>query len=236
MHTGELLGSGRTADVFAIDDRWVLRQYRDGGDAAPEAAVMSYLADHGYPVPRLRRPTAHGDTAVARTRLEMQRLTGPSMVTALEQGAITPEAAGAMLADLLRRLHAIPARLSADPADRLLHLDLHPENVMLMPDGPMVIDWSTADEGRPGLDWAMSALILAEVAVAPVAVAEGARIGLTSLLRHADPGVRLGDAGSGHLARARTRRAADPHLTESEVRLLGDAVALVHEVEAGIRR
>lgn len=61
MHTGELLGSGRTADVFAIDDRWVLRQYRDGGDAAPEAAVMSYLADHGYLVP------ASGG----------QRLTGP---------------------------------------------------------------------------------------------------------------------------------------------------------------
>ncbi|WP_443062658.1 hypothetical protein [Streptomyces sp. NBC_00390] len=105
-----------------------------------------------------------------------------------------------------------------------------------MPDGPVVIDWSTADEGRPGLDWAMSALILAEVAIAPVPVAEGARIGLTSLLRHADPEVHLGDAGSGHLARARTRRAADPNLTESEVRLLGDAVALVHEVEAGIRR
>jgi hypothetical protein len=157
------------------------------------------------------------------------------MLQALQQGLITPEPAGAMLAALLRRLHSIPARVSADPADRLLHLDLHPENVMLTPDGPVVIDWYTAEEGHPGLDWAMSALILAEVAIAPDPMAEGARAGLASLLRHKDPGIHLGDTGSGHLARARARRAADPNLTESEVRVLDDAVATVLDVEDSIR-
>ncbi|MFC8665998.1 phosphotransferase [Streptomyces sp. NPDC057199] len=82
---GRLLGSGRTADVYALDghdghddhdgqggldDRdglgdglgggaWVLRRYRDGyGDAQAEAAVMEYVRGHGYPVPRVRAADA----------------------------------------------------------------------------------------------------------------------------------------------------------------------------------
>jgi streptomycin 6-kinase len=54
---------------------------------------------------------------------------------------------------------------SADPADRILHLDLHPDNVMLERRGPVLIDWRNATEGPPEFDVAMSALILAEVAV-----------------------------------------------------------------------
>lgn len=54
----------------------------------------------------------------------MQRLYGPTMLEALRQGATTAEDAGATLAGLVRRLHAIPARVSDDPAHRDLHLDL----------------------------------------------------------------------------------------------------------------
>ncbi|MFC7592742.1 phosphotransferase [Nonomuraea antimicrobica] len=79
----------------------------------------------------------------------MRRLPGPTMVRALVDGEIAPEEAGEVLARLLRRLHTIPARESGDPRDRILHLDLHPDNVMLTPDGPMVIDWSNAGRGRP---------------------------------------------------------------------------------------
>ncbi|MFI0517473.1 phosphotransferase [Streptomyces sp. WSLK1-5] len=66
---------------------------------------------------------------------------------------------------LLHRLHSVPARVSADPANRILHLDLHPDNVMLTSGTPVVIDWRNTEEGPPGLDWGMSALILAQVAV-----------------------------------------------------------------------
>ncbi|GGL92713.1 hypothetical protein GCM10010129_40570 [Streptomyces fumigatiscleroticus] len=69
------------------------------------------------------------------------------------QGSPTTEEAGATLADLLRRPHRIPARVSAEPADRVLHLDLHPDNVMLTPGGAVVIDWGNTQEGPPGLDW-----------------------------------------------------------------------------------
>ena len=124
-----LFGRGRSADVFAIDDHWVLRRYRDGGDATAEAAVMPYLREHGYPVPRVRDPAS-----LPRTDLMIQRLRG-----------------------------------------------------VLTPDGAMVIDWRNAQEGPPGLDWGMSALILAQVAVDTAAEAEVARAVLNSLLSHLDP-------------------------------------------------
>lgn len=56
MRIGQLLGTGRSADVYAIDEAWVLRRYRDSSDATPELAVMSYLSACGYPVPASARP------------------------------------------------------------------------------------------------------------------------------------------------------------------------------------
>ncbi|WP_137988975.1 phosphotransferase [Streptomyces vilmorinianum] len=206
MDTGVLIGTGRTADVFALDDEWVLRRYRDGGDVAREAATMTHLASHGYPVPRVR--SASGPDLV------MRRLAGPSLLDALLAGTVTPETAAALLADLLHRLHTLP------PAPPLLHLDLHPGNVMLTPEGPVVIDWRTSERGDPALDWAMSSLILAEVAVSPAPYAEGARAGLTALLSHASPGPLP-------LPEAHRRRSADPHLDATELARLDAAVALV---------
>ncbi|NEE60918.1 aminoglycoside phosphotransferase family protein, partial [Streptomyces sp. SID8455] len=56
MHTGQLLGSGRTADVYELDGSWVLRRYRDRSDTTEELAVMSYVGAFGYPVPRIGPP------------------------------------------------------------------------------------------------------------------------------------------------------------------------------------
>ncbi|MFF4543328.1 phosphotransferase [Streptomyces sp. NPDC001435] len=213
--TGRLLGSGRSADVYEIDEAWVLRRDREGwGDAAAEGAVMTYVRDHGYPVPRVR-PSG------SRTDLVLERLSGPTMLEALLAGSIGPGEGGAMLAGLLRQLHAVPARDSADPDARVLHLDLHPDNVILTPDGPRVIDWTNAEDGRPGLDWGMSAVILAQVAVGAEPIADPARAMLTALL--ADPSA-LTESG---LTEARTRRAANPTMSRREVELLGAAEDLV---------
>ena len=48
---------------------------------------------------------------------------------------------------------------------QIVHLDLHPENVMLTGRGPVVIDWCNATDGPADLDTALSAVILAQVAV-----------------------------------------------------------------------
>lgn len=215
LPTGRLLGSGRTADVYEVDGAWVLRRDREGrGDAAAEGAVMAYVREHGYPVPRVR-PSG------SRTDLVLERLSGPTMLAALRDGSLSPAGAGAELARLLRLLHAVPARASAGPGARVLHLDLHPDNVILTPDGPRVIDWTNAEDGPPGLDWGMSAVILAQVAVGGEELAGPARALLTALL--ADPS-GLTEAG---LTEARRRRAANPTMSVREVELLGEAVGLV---------
>jgi aminoglycoside phosphotransferase (APT) family kinase protein len=214
--TGRLLGSGRAADVYEIDEAWVLRRDREGrGDAVAEGTVMEHVRTHGYPVPRVRLCDS------TRTELVMERLQGPTMLKAFGVGLIDAREAGGVLAGLLRHLHTLPARHSGA---RVLHLDLHPDNVILTADGPRVIDWTNAEEGEPGLDWGMSAVILAQVAVAGTPLAAPARTMLTALL--ADPS-HLTEMG---LTQARRRRAADPAMSRTEVELLGEAEKLIRSL------
>ena len=213
---GKLLGSGRSADVYEIDEAWVLRRDREGwGDAAAEGALMAHVRAHGYPAPAVR-PSG------SRTDLVMERLEGPTMLQAFAAGTLDAEEAGAALARLLRELHTVPGRTAADA--RVLHLDLHPDNVILTADGPRVIDWAQAEEGDPGLDWGTSAVILAQVAVSAEPVAAPARATLTALL--ADPS-HLTEEG---LAQALLRRAANPTMSREETGLLGAAGELVRSL------
>ncbi|WP_069171918.1 phosphotransferase [Streptomyces griseus] len=221
MHIGPLLASGRTADVYALDGPWVLRRYRRDADSVDELAVLSYLSASGFPVPRIGPP---GEAPLP-TDLVTQRLTGPTLAEALSAGTLGAPEGGTLLAGLLRELHAIPPRLSQDPEDRILHLDLRPENVVLAPGGAVVVDWCAAAEGRPALDRAMSSLLVAQAALAPSAAGgERARELLAELLS------RLAEDGgvpAGSLAAAVARRAADPRLTAEETAALDEAAALV---------
>ncbi|GAA2581686.1 phosphotransferase [Streptomyces roseoviolaceus] len=204
--------------MYEIDEGWVLRREREGGgDAAAEGAVMEHVRAHGYPVPRVR-PTG------SRTDLMMERLFGPTMLQACLAGTLDVTEAGSILARLLRDLHALPARRSPDPADRVLHLDLHPENVMLTAEGPRVIDWSNTEEGDPGLDWAASAVVLAQAAVSDDSLATLARAMLGALL--ADPSPLTRPA----LAEALRRRAGNPTMSRREVELLDHAEELILSV------
>ena len=210
------LASGRDADVFPIDADRVLRRYRDGGDVAAEAAVMVYLAECGYPVPTVYQ--------AAGADLVMERLAGPTLLAALCATAIEVSSAAVLLADLHRRLHQVPARLSDNPADRVLHLDLHPDNVLLGPEGPVVIDWRNTDEGPPDLDVAMTALILAQVAVGEVVdLAAIAAALLPAFLDEVDAQPLR------QLDRALAMRGADANLTPREVADLALARILVRE-------
>ncbi|MGW1412612.1 phosphotransferase [Streptomyces sp. NPDC002403] len=226
MRIGELLGAGRSADVYALDEKWVLRRYRDGMDATPEWMVMSYLGAHGYPLPRL----GPRDAGTPPCDLMLQRLTGPTMLDSLLGGDLSAADAAAVLAGLLAELHTVPARLSPHPEDRILHLDLHPGNVMLTDRGPVVIDWSNTREGAPAADRAMSSLILAQVAVDP---RSGASAGARALLDALLP--RLSASGgipAPHLAEAAAQRAANPTMSPHEVALIGEATSLITELTA----
>ncbi|WP_213012987.1 phosphotransferase, partial [Paractinoplanes toevensis] len=60
----------------------------------------------------------------------------------------------------------------------IVHLDLHPENVLLTRRGPVVIDWCNAGDGAGDLDTALSAIILAQVAIGSIEHPLGAEAGM----------------------------------------------------------
>lgn len=219
MSDMELIGTGRDADVYAIDGTRVLRRYRNGGDVAAEADLMRYVGTHGFPVPQVF--DASGPDLV------MERVDGRPLVEAVLSGEFDPATAGNTLASLQHRLHAVPPRIAMNAGDRILHLDLHPHNVVVTSAGPVLIDWSNAAEGPPSLDVAVSALIVAEAALGsfvPAGLAPAVRQMLIAFLRASgsDPLEQLG--------RARERRRADPNLTAEEVGRIDDAGELVTEV------
>jgi aminoglycoside phosphotransferase (APT) family kinase protein len=188
---GPRLGVGRDAEVFALGEDRVLRRYRDGSRGADgrlktsehEAEIMRYARSRGYPVPAVYE--------VSGPDMVMDRVDGPTMLKDLGRRPWMVWRHSRLLAALHRRLHAIPApdwllTYDSHPAftgpdhdsawaglppmppapppgapQTLLHLDLHPDNVILSPRGPVVIDWRNTRRGDGAIDVASTWLIMA---------------------------------------------------------------------------
>jgi aminoglycoside phosphotransferase (APT) family kinase protein len=210
-----LLASGRGADVYELDEGRVLRRYRDGSrPPAAEVEAMRFAARHGYPVPRVH--------AVDGPDMILDFVDGPTMLSAAQTGRLDVEVAACTLAELHARLHALPAPPGRPAGELTLHLDLHPNNVIMSPGGPVVIDWRNAGHGPAELDVALSAVILAHVAVdRDDPLSELARAFLDPFLRAVDVDpVRL-------LDRALARRAADFPGDAERTKLLRAAALVV---------
>jgi tRNA A-37 threonylcarbamoyl transferase component Bud32 len=208
---GPLIGSGRAADVYALGAGKVLRRYRFTYSCAAEAGLMRYLREAGYPVPEV--------FAADGTDLVMQRLHGRDMLADLASRPWRVARHARTLARLHDQLHQIAAPeglRSFGPGGRVLHLDLHPANVMLTADGPFVIDWSNGCSGEGGADVAMAYLIMASSDVdglpswlAPVAGGLRREF-LRRFLAAARDDVRP------HLARVARYRLKDPNVRPAE--------------------
>jgi aminoglycoside phosphotransferase (APT) family kinase protein len=154
----ELLASGRAADVFDLGDGTVLRRYRIDHDTVAEARVMQWLAEVGYPV-----PTVHH---VDGRDLVMEKLEGVTMLDDLGRRPWMLLSHARTLARLQRRLNAIDAPDWLDPrpgvpdGGAIVHLDLHPMNVMMTSNGPIVIDWTNSTRSQPEFDAAMSYVLV----------------------------------------------------------------------------
>ena len=218
----ELLAQGRDCDVFDLGDGTVLRRSRQAYDQSPEARILAHVAVQGYPVPEVHHLADEGRDLI------MEKVEGPTMVQALERRPWTARAVGRQLGALHNRLHELPGpdwlpRLPE--GDRLLHFDLHPLNVILSPTGPVVIDWTNACVGAPGVDvaraWALTACANADVSgLIKLALSRVRRSLVAGLL---DTGGR--DEARAGLAYAAELTLLDPHISPMEEERLRALVA-----------
>jgi aminoglycoside phosphotransferase (APT) family kinase protein len=183
---------------------------------AMEARTMSFIREQGYPVPAVEEVSDDGFDMV------MERIEGMTMVDALGKAPWTVRRQAATLADLHRRLHEIEAPDFLPPAPvgtgtRVLHLDLHPLNVMIGPKGAFVIDWPNAHRGDPDVDVGVAWVLMAAGQI-PAGGLKARLMGfgrsmlVNGFLSHFDR-----EAVGGLLRLIVEMKVRDPHMSEVEV-------------------
>lgn len=206
---GRLIASGRAADVFDLGDGTVLRRYRSEHDSEPEGRLMTWLAASGVPVPVVHRAAGRD--------LVMEHVRGPSMLDDLQRRPWRLRRHARTLAALQRTINdvAAPDWLSADAAvpdgRGVVHGDLHPMNVILGPDGPVVIDFTNATRGPAPFDAAMSYVLMSTFETSGAIDRLGQRLLVAAFRR--SRGRQVVDAGLGVACRVRL---ADPNVTIGE--------------------
>jgi tRNA A-37 threonylcarbamoyl transferase component Bud32 len=157
---GALIAAGRDADIFEYRKGTVLRRSRNGRSQILEARTMEFVRSSGYPVPEVFEV---GDDGID---LVMERISGLTMLETASNRPWKLRGFGRDLAELHVSLHNLTAPdwmtvLPFGPGDRVLHLDLHPLNIILSNNGPVVIDWTNASRGDPLVDVAATWVLLA---------------------------------------------------------------------------
>lgn len=209
---GPLLASGRSADLYDLGGGRVLRRSHDAGaDTSAEARVMAFVAERGYPVPVVHESGG--------TDLVMDRVDGPTMADALGEAPWKVLWHARLLAKMQRRLARIepPRWLLGDTLDTgrresVVHLDLHPPNVILSQrHGPVVVGWSDAAGGPAGFDAALSFVRISTSEATTTAETVARRVLSESFRRIRGPGLM-----APFLQIACEHRLGDPTITPDE--------------------
>lgn len=169
---------------------------------------MRHARRNGFPAPRVF--DAEGPDIL------MERVEGPNLMDdALANPSLLRQHAR-LIAELLGTLADVRApgwlpAVEGAPGTGLLHLDLHPLNVLITEEGPRVIDWANAARGAPGADLANTWLVMA-AAPAPDAVAQQGRAAmLEEFLGHIDK-----DSARPYLPAMAERRRTDKNTLDAE--------------------
>lgn len=194
---GEVIGRGRTAEIFAWGDRRALKLFYAGwssSDVEAEADQSRRIYEAGLPA-----PAVDGVMRVdGRYGVLYERLEGPTMLNRLGVQPWLIIRLAHMLAELHVKIHSIrvqglpaqrkrlekkilaahklPSNIAQAALDRLARLpdgdvvchgDFHPDNVVLSPRGPIIIDWSEATHGDPLADVARTSLMFLLASLPP---------------------------------------------------------------------
>jgi len=154
---GPKIAEGRDSEIFEHGPGRVLRRNFFARDLTNEGRLMNHVRAHGYPVPEVFDA---GDGW-----LVMERINGANLIDSMRKTVAGVRAAGRELARLHVQLAKIPAPdyLVAAPGDAgeaIVHLDLHPLNVMTDDRGSVVIDWANAKRGVAEADVANTWMLL----------------------------------------------------------------------------
>ena len=153
---GTQVAAGRDATIHDAGPGRVLRRTEATRDLHAEAVVMEHVRAVGYPVPIVHR--------VGPGEQVLERVEGPTMLDDLQAHPWRVGRHARTLADLHTRLHEIPAPDGLRPYEidggAILHLDLHPGNVILSPSGPVVIDWNNVRRGPAAADVALTWILM----------------------------------------------------------------------------
>jgi Ser/Thr protein kinase RdoA (MazF antagonist) len=194
MEPHRVIAIGRTAEVYAWNDRQVLKLFRpEWPDEAVEreASIARAVWEAGLPAPSVGNLLE----VEGRRGLILERIDGPSLGTRTGARPWTVLRAARALADLHAQIHdkrvpALPSQreslrsqIDAAPelpgrtreavldvlarrphGEQLCHGDFHPENVLVTNGGMTVIDWFCASQGNPAADVARSSLLLTAAA------------------------------------------------------------------------
>jgi thiamine kinase len=186
---GRRIGEGRSAEVFPYGPDHVLKLYKTPSEPAAvanEFAAARQAYAIGLPVPkpvdmlerdgragilfaRASGPVMHA----AYIRKPLRYLLGLRRLALLQRDIHTHAAADLPHVREPLRQQIVQARVSSrakqaaltvldrlPDGDRLLHGDLHPDNVIVTPAGLQAIDWQKAGAGAPAADAARTALML----------------------------------------------------------------------------
>ena len=185
----ELIGRGRMAEVFALDDEAVVKVDRPefNGVAVYEATIMREVVRSGLPVPDVIATTV----VDGRHGLVLRRLRGPALAEVVRLSpSVEPLAeafvelqialhravassAPLLVARLTNEIersglpHRTRSELSRYVTEAggdvgLCHFDFHPDNVIVTDTGWKVIDWVAAATGPTTADFARTILLRAD--------------------------------------------------------------------------
>jgi uncharacterized protein (TIGR02172 family) len=194
---GARIGQGRTAEVFAWDERRALKLYYPGWPAsAAEAEYQKTMAVFKSGAPA---PAVDGVIEVdGRHGVVFERVEGPSLLNRATARPWVIFHSAQRMAELHARMHAcrpsgLPAQrerlqtkirearplpealkqaalkaLAQLPDDSVLcHGDFHPDNIVLSTRGPVILDWTEAACGHPLADVARTTLMMQHAALPP---------------------------------------------------------------------